>query len=427
MSLAARPKTWLGAHPGQSLFVWGVVVLVVGSTVVLALRGIAQPLGALAFGGLIALGEVARIRLPSDRELAPIATAGGVAYALLLAVGDDPAVHGPFQVIVVTTVAVLLGAVPHSAAGRPVRVYDMARRVLVVALAAVLFRPFMDVLSPVSTPSWATIAALVAVALVAGILEVLLAAAARAASAASRFRTVLRDELRIRAPLGAAVAATALLTATAAQVMGWTALIVCVAPLVVTQVAYRRYSGIRATYLQTIRALSQAPEVGGYVEGGHSRRVSRLAVRLGQELGLSEAALLELEYAALMHDIGQLSLRDPKPSGATVHAGPAEQRQIAELGAEIVRQTGVLDRVADIIGLQAESYDRTGRPGAVPEAPCPPLASRIIRVANAYDDLTGGVPDRDRMRAALEHIGLDEGQAYDPRVVEVLMRVHAPK
>ena len=138
--------------------------------------------------------------------------------------------------------------------------------------------------------------------------------------------------------------------------MGPAALLVFTAPILVTQVAFRRFAGIRATYLQTVRALSQVTEVGGYVETGHSRRVSELAVAMGRELGMTEEALLELEYAALMHDIGQLSLRDPIPGGATVLASPSEQRRIAGLGAGVITKTGVLDEVAEIVRRQSEPY-----------------------------------------------------------------------
>src|SRR6202035_5704632 len=121
------------------------------------------------------------------------------------------------------------------------------------------------------------------------------------------------------------------------------ALALLIAPLLVTQVAFRRYAGIRSTYLQTVRALARVTEVGGYVEDGHAHRVGRLAVAVGRELGLGEKDLLDLEYAALMHDIGQLSLRDPIPGGATVLASAADQRRIAELGAGVIAQAGVLD------------------------------------------------------------------------------------
>ena len=116
-----------------------------------------------------------------------------------------------------------------------------------------------------------------------------------------------------------------------------------------------------------------------------------------------------------MHDIGQLSLRDPIPGGATVLASPADQRRIAELGADVIRQTGVLDQVADIVRRQSE-------PARGREA-TPPVASRIIRAANAFDDLVGSSADRDRASAALERLRLDTASEYDPGVIEALSKV----
>ena len=138
--------------------------------------------------------------------------------------------------------------------------------------------------------------------------------------------------------------------------MGLEALAVFTAPLLVTQVAFRRYAGIRATYLQTVRALAKVTEIGGYVEPGHSERVSRLAVAIGRELGIHEPQLLELEYAALMHDIGQLSLHDPIPGGATVLVSRQDQQRIAALGADVIQQAQVLGSVAEIVRRQNEPY-----------------------------------------------------------------------
>ena len=144
--------------------------------------------------------------------------------------------------------------------------------------------------------------------------DAVISALIRAEELPARFGVALWDELRVQLPLGVAVGASALLIAFSSEVMGLAAVWVFSGPLLVSQVAFRRYVGIRTTYLETVRALSRMTEVGGYVEGGHSRRVSMLAVAVGRELGMHEPELLELEYAALMHDIGQLSLRDPIPA-----------------------------------------------------------------------------------------------------------------
>jgi response regulator RpfG family c-di-GMP phosphodiesterase len=227
------------------------------------------------------------------------------------------------------------------------------------------------------------------------------------------------------------VGASALLIAFAAEVMGLAALAVFTAPLLVTQVAFRRYAGIRATYLQTVRALAKVTEIGGYVEAGHSERVSRLAVAIGRELGIHEPQLLELEYAALMHDIGQLSLHDPIPGGATVLVSRQDQQRIAELGADVIQQAQVLGSVAEIVRRQNEPYRDTnhaanGRAGlAEPSGPPPgpPLSSRIIKAANAFDDLVGSSLDPGRAQAAVQRLRLDTASEYDPATVEALSRV----
>jgi response regulator RpfG family c-di-GMP phosphodiesterase len=237
----------------------------------------------------------------------------------------------------------------------------------------------------------------------------------------------LVDEMRVQLPLGAAVGASALLIAFAAEVMGLAALVVFTAPLLVTQVAFRRYAGIRATYLQTVRALAKVTEIGGYVEPGHSERVSRLAVAIGRELGIHEPALLELEYAALMHDIGQLSLHDPITGGATIFVSPRDAKRIAELGAEVIQQAQVLGSVAEIVRRQNEPYRDADAParrrpgGAVPAGP--PLSSRIIKTANAFDDLVGSSLEPGRAAAAVQQLRLDTAREYDPSAVEALSRV----
>jgi response regulator RpfG family c-di-GMP phosphodiesterase len=209
--------------------------------------------------------------------------------------------------------------------------------------------------------------------------------------------------------------------------MGLGALAVFTAPLLVTQVAFRRYAGIRATYLQTVRALAKVTEIGGYVETGHSERVSRLAVAVGRELGIHEPELLELEYAALMHDIGQLSLHDPIPGGATVLVSRHDQQRIAELGAEVIQQAQVLGSVAEIVRRQNEPYRRAeaGTEGAArgSEPTGPPLSSRIIKAANAFDDLVGSSLDPGRAAAAVQQLRLDTASEYDPNAVEALSRV----
>jgi hypothetical protein len=250
------------------------------------------------------------------------------------------------------------------------------------------------------------------------LVDALLAAVVRAGADRAPFLAVLRNELRAQVGIGSAIGATGALIALAASIMGIWALPVFVVPLLLTQFSFRRYAAIRESSLQTIRALSRVTELGGYTESGHSRRVSQLAVAVGREMGMSDAELRDLEYAALMHDIGQLSLPEPIPGGATVVAAPADQRRIAGLGADVIRQTGVLDEVAHIVDKQAEPYRRAHERTREDI----PLASRIIKAVNAYDDLVGDSFETGRRLEAIERLRLGMAYEYDPMVVDSLAK-----
>jgi hypothetical protein len=433
-----RRFRWQVRDSGSLLLVAAAGVVLVASVAQTAVEGLRDPRIALAFGILIALGEVLRLNLPGDREAAPIAMAGALAYALLVRVGVNPVQYSAEQVVTITAIGTIVGALPHLAVGRPAKVSSMASRLLCVALVAFIFRPLAGNGAVVS--HWGLAFSLMTSLTVAALLlEAVLTALMRVDEQRARFRVALVDEMRVQLPLGAAVGASALLIAFAAEVMGLAALAVFIAPLLVTQVAFRRYAGIRSTYLQTVRALAKVTEIGGYVEPGHSERVSRLAVAIGRELGIHEPQLLELEYAALMHDIGQLSLHDPIPGGATVLAARQDQQRIAELGADVIRQARVLDSVAEIVRRQNEPYrglevshegftgrtGHAGHPGRVGDTtPAgPPLSSRIIKTANAFDDLVGSSLDPGRAAAAVQQLRLNTASEYDPDAVEALSRV----
>jgi len=418
--VAVRPA----AHRWQALqSVDTARLLLLGSTAILVAACVPQLVhigqssqAAIAFGLFIAFGELLRLSLPGGREAAPIAMTAALALAMALTIA--PAHHLPrisgAQVVAVAALGMALGALPHIAAGRPAGGTGMSARLVAVALVAFIFRPLARMIW-LSHPWYVAFGVMAALATLAWLLETVIIAIIRAEDLRARYSVTLADELRVQWRLGLAVGISAIITVFGATVMGLDELAVFAGPLFVIQLAFRRYAGIRATYLQTVRALAQVTEVAGYVDSGHSRRVSKVALAVGRELGMSERDLLKLEYAALMHDIGQLSLVDPIPAGATVDVGPAKTRSIAEFGAEVIGQTGVLDEVASIVRFQWLPY----RGHSVR----PPLSSRIIRVVNAFDDQVADSSDRDRIAAALANIRSRMDYEYDPAVVSALATV----
>jgi HD domain len=426
--MARRPEPdrlvyWQAVDSGRLLLMAAAAMLVTASFAASAVILSERPKpeidwhAALAFGGLVAFGELLRLALPGGREAAPIAMVGAMSYALLLmpvhggpSNPDLPAVF----VVSVCAVGMMVGALPHIAAGRPAGVTGMCTRLVAVAGVAFIFRSNI-VYRFMLHQRWGLVVGVMAVLIFFGwLVDTVVAALIRADDVGARFAVALVDEIRLQWQLGLAVAASVIITVFSVNAIGLPVLIAFVGPLLVTQVAFRRYAGIRATYLQTVRSLARVTEVAGYVEAGHSRRVSRLAVAIGRGLGMAEPELLALEYAALMHDIGQLSLPDPIPGGHTVLVSPADQERIAEHGADVISQAGVLDEVAQLVRCQA--WPARGHD------PAPPLGSRIIRAANAFDDMVGSATDRDRSIAAIDRMRLDPVR-YDVDVVTVLSEV----
>ena len=82
-------------------------------------------------------------------------------------------------------------------------------------------------------------------------------------------------------------------------------------PLLAAWYAFERLDSATRSYRQTIEALAMAPELGGMVPPGHAERVAELALAMGEQLGLSGADVRDLEMAALLHHLGQVTLDDP--------------------------------------------------------------------------------------------------------------------
>src|ERR1700676_1347314 len=110
-----RRHPWQVRDSVQLLLLVAALVWLVASVAQTAAQGLQDVSSAIAFGLLIAFGEVLRLNLPGDREAAPIGVGGALAYALLIQVGANPAQHSAQQVVTVTTIGMIVGALPHLA------------------------------------------------------------------------------------------------------------------------------------------------------------------------------------------------------------------------------------------------------------------------------------------------------------------------
>jgi HD-GYP domain-containing protein (c-di-GMP phosphodiesterase class II) len=206
--------------------------------------------------------------------------------------------------------------------------------------------------------------------------------------------------------------ATGALFALTYEKLGFLALGVAGLPYLFAHSAFARFLTIKRTYRQTIRALARIPEVAGLGVDGHADRTAGLALAVGSALGLSRNEIDDLEYAALMHDIGRITLTEP----AILRVGYTDD-DIARWGAEIISQAPYLDRIAEHVRRLHEPYRKPGEQSD----PSISSISKIVRATSAFDHLVV-----ERKLSALQAIEvLHQGAAYDfdPTVVAAMRRV----
>jgi len=196
------------------------------------------------------------------------------------------------------------------------------------------------------------------------------------------------------------------------SVMGLWAAAVAILPYAFAHTAFERYSSTRITYGQTIKALAQIPEVAGLAPRGHSTRTSDIAVAIAQEMGLNPSDVTELEYAALMHDVGRITLNEP----AILRAGFTDE-DIARWGAQIIAEAPYLQHVSELVRLQHRPYRSPG----VEFDPDIPMTSKIIKIASAYDQAQ--IEQDLSPVESLERIHQGSAYEFDPRVAASLRRV----
>lgn len=186
-------------------------------------------------------------------------------------------------------------------------------------------------------------------------------------------------------------------------------------PLLGTWYSFERLDSISRTYRQTIEALAMAPELGGVVRKGHATRVAALAVGIGRELDLDDTNLDNLETAALLHHIGQVTLDEPPPGTR------ADMREVAVVTAALLREIEPLYAAAEIVAGEPLGARDSMRHPASRVTPAVALASQALKVASAFDDLTEG--EADRSAGALEALYSSPGYVYNSRALEALERI----
>jgi HD domain len=159
-----------------------------------------------------------------------------------------------------------------------------------------------------------------------------------------------------------------------------------------------------------VAALEAALRLANPDAAAHSIEVGALSRGVGELLQLDEPALIELEIAARLFDVGRLA--------------PDARHGDGELGSALIARVPGLEVVAILVRHYGERWDGRGRPDGLAGGRIP-LASRVIAACDAYVLLNADPPGGAGLNAAgaLARLRTASGSRFDPAVLEVLKEV----
>jgi HD-GYP domain-containing protein (c-di-GMP phosphodiesterase class II) len=181
------------------------------------------------------------------------------------------------------------------------------------------------------------------------------------------------------------------------------------------------YDNLKETLFGIVRCLSTAIDAKDPYTCGHSERVARIAVRLGEEMKLTRGENSDLYLAGLLHDVGKIGIRDDvllKPGPLT----PEEFTHMKEhtvLGDRIVSNVTRLSYLRPGVRGHHERFDGRGYPDGLAGESIPQMA-RILAVADSCDAMMSarryrGIIPSERIEQIMTE---GSGTQWDARIVD---------
>ena len=182
-------------------------------------------------------------------------------------------------------------------------------------------------------------------------------------------------------------------------------------------------SAKESLFINTITAFVNAIDATSSWMRGHSERVSKIAVEIGEILGLSNDELNLLKIGGLLHDIGKLGIPQTiinKPAKLTKEEYEVVKKH-PEIGYEILKSIGELKDILPIILYHHERCNGSGYPEGLKCDEIPKLA-KIVAVADVIESMTTERPYKKALtlEETLEYLKENAGRdkLFDEEIVK---------
>jgi response regulator RpfG family c-di-GMP phosphodiesterase len=194
---------------------------------------------------------------------------------------------------------------------------------------------------------------------------------------------------------------------------------------------------LKLSFKSSIQTLSATVDAKHPLTAGHSRRVTEYSLVIAKKMGVGQKDLDTLNYAAILHDIGKIGIRDE----ILLKNGPFTPEERTEMNTHPQKTREILDnfhfpralgQVSQIAASHHEKINGKGYPDGLTGDQLP-LGAKIIAVADVFDALTsprdypkyafGEFLDCDIMplHKVISILKQDAGSHFDPDVVSAFL------
>ena len=176
----------------------------------------------------------------------------------------------------------------------------------------------------------------------------------------------------------------------------------------------------RELFLGTVKGLAAAIDGKDPYTRGHSERVSRISVAIGQRLGLADDECEKIRISALLHDVGKIAIDDnilKKPAALTDDEYEIMKTH-PQKGYKIMSQIRAMKEFLPGMYMHHEMVNGLGYPQGLKGDEIP-LMAKIVAVADTFDAMTTDRPYQLAMSCedAVERIKAFVDIRYDSTVV----------
>lgn len=195
---------------------------------------------------------------------------------------------------------------------------------------------------------------------------------------------------------------------------------------ITTETLKKSRDDLHTSLEETVRSLASTAEKRDPYTAGHQQRVDIIACAIARELGLPEERIEGLHIAALLHDIGKITLPSEyltKPANLS-----GEEKDIIKchprIGYEILRNIHFPWPVAEFVYQHHEHLDGSGYPLGLSDEDIH-LEAKIIAVADVVEAMSSHRPYRPSLgtASALDEIRAGRGTRYHAEAVDACLRL----